>query len=152
MPKTKEKETKPKDSKPNKKNGWYELVSEKAEFQNIVRILNRYYNLNPQTNHPTPAYVFREEIVLAKLESIRIFLKKFGSFEFLVVVELSSEKGNRMDSWIHIDGVSQERVIMTEKGNLQHPVFSITCLEDLYKSHTKPVGKGFKPKVEDLIL
>jgi len=152
MPKTQEKTTKTKDKKSKKQTGWYELIAEKEEFKNIVRILNRYYNLNPSENHPSPAHTFREDIVQAKLDELRIFLKKFGSYEYLVVVEISTEKGARMDSWIHIDGVSQERIVMTEKGKLDHPVFRIISMEDLFLLHTKPVEKGFKPKVEDLIL
>ena len=152
MNKTEEKENKSKPKKTKKKTGWYELTSSKEDFQNIVRVLNRYYDLFPSANHPTPAHVFREDIVQSTVENLRVFLKKFGTYEFLIVVEISNEKGARMDSWIHIDGVSQERVTMTEKGNLEHPVFRIVCLEDLFLSHTKPVGKGFHPKVEDLVL
>lgn len=152
MNKIEEKEIKPKPKKTKKKTGWYELTSAKEDFQNIVRILNRYYNLFPAANHPTPAHKFREDIVQSVIENLRVFLKKFGTYEFLIVVEISSPQGKRMDSWIHIDGVSQERVTMTEKGNLEHPVFRIVCLEDLFLSHTKPVEKGFDPKAEDLIL
>lgn len=152
MPKTQEKTTKTKVKKSKKQTGWYELIQEKEEFKNIVRILNRYYNINPPNNHPSNAHTFREDIVQANLDDLRIFLKKFGNYEFLIVVEISSPKGVRMDSWIHIDGVSQERIVMKEKGKLDHPVFRIVSMEDLFLSHCKPVEKGFKPNVEDLIL
>ena len=67
--------------------------------------------------------------------NLRIFLKKFGVYEFLIVVEITQPtqeelslfplSTKKMDSWIHIDGVSQERVYMKEKGRLEHPVFKI---------------------------
>jgi|JI9StandDraft_2_1071091.scaffolds.fasta_scaffold40571_3 hypothetical protein len=143
-----------KEKKSRKKNNsyWFELMQEKEEFKRIVSILNRFYNLQPSAKHPTPAHVFREEIVLAEVDKLRIFLKKFGSFEFLVVVEIATELGKKMDSWIHIDGIAQERLIMKEKGKLDHPVFKITSLDDLYQKYTIELEKGFELKAEESII
>ena len=78
------------------------------------------------------------------LDKLHIYLKKFGSF--------GSEESKRMDSWIHIDGIAQERIFMKEKGKLEHPVFKITSLDDLFQSHTKEVEKGFRPAAEDALI
>ena len=74
-----------------RKDKWYEVTGEleKAEFKKIVHILNRYYDLNPSMSHPTPAHIFRQEIVASENKDLRIFLKQFGNYEFLVVVEIS---------------------------------------------------------------
>lgn len=146
--------TKTQEKKSKKKNSslWYELMGEKEEFKRIVAILNRFYNLQPSSNHPTPAHIFREEIVFAEADKLRIFLKKFGRYEFLVVVEIKTELGKKMDSWIHIDGIAQERLIMKEKGKLDHPVFKITSLNDLYQNYTEILEKGFELKPEENLI
>lgn len=149
MSNTKVKEKK---SRKRKNSYWFELMQEKEEFKKIVSILNRFYNLQSSANHPTPAHIFREEVVLADVDKLRIFLKKFGSFEFLVVVEIATELGNKMDSWIHIDGIAQERLIMKEKGKLDHPVFKIISLDDLYQNYTIELEKGFELKAEESIV
>lgn len=149
MSNTKVKEKK---SRKRKNSYWFELMQEKKEFKKIVSILNRFYNLQSSANHPTPAHIFREEVVLADVDKLRIFLKKFGSFEFLVVVEIATELGNKMDSWIHIDGIAQERLIMKEKGKLDHPVFKIISLDDLYQNYTIELEKGFELKAEESIV
>jgi hypothetical protein len=159
--------------KQKRKDNWYEVTGEidKVEFKNIVQILNRFYNLSPTKGHPTPAHIFREEIVITENKDLRIFLKQFGTYEFLIVVEISfqpKEKTNssfeketeikenlfpeqrrKMDSWIHVDGISQERILMKEKGILKHPVFNITSLQDiLLKELTIPVKNIPKPEAE----
>ena len=149
MPVTKTKEKK---RKAKSKSAWFELVERKEDFKHIVHILNRYYDLHSPVNHPSPAHLFRQDIVSCDLEELHIYLKKFGSFEFLVVVEIGSEESKRMDSWIHIDGIAQERIFMKEKGKLEHPVFKITSLDDLFQSHTKEVEKGFRPAAEDALI
>lgn len=148
MPKTKTVKNK---KRAKDKSTWFELTDKKEDFKHMVHILNRYYDLNPSTSHPSEAHLFRIEIVNSPTDNLRIFLKKFGSFEFLVVVEISSDSGKKMDSWIHIDGISQERIILTEKGKLEHPVFRIKSLDDLFQLHSKEVKKGFEPKLEDLV-
>jgi|JI10StandDraft_1071094.scaffolds.fasta_scaffold245774_1 hypothetical protein len=51
-----------------------------------------------------------------------------------------------MDSWIHVDGISQERILMKEKGILKHPVFNIISLQDiLLKELTIPVKSFIMP-------
>lgn len=143
--------TKSKKKKTTKSN-WFELIREKEEFKKIVNILNRYYNLNPSKNHPSPAHLFREEVAQTPNDKLRIFLKKFGDYEFLIVVEINSKSGNKMDSWIHIDGISQERAELKNRDIKNHPVFRIISIEDLYKRSCKEVEKGFRPKSEEAVV
>ena len=124
---------------------WKELVKMEAKvaFKNIIHVIDRYYSLN-STGALSEAQLFRKAIVATPEESFRVFLKKFGTYEFLLVVELTIEGEKKMDSWIHIDGIAQERIILKEKGVEKHPVFNITSLCDLYESFGEKVGKGFK--------
>lgn len=121
---------------------WKELVKVEAKvaFKNIVHVLNRYYDRNP-SGTPSDAVLFRKAIVATPEESFRVFLKKFGTYEFLLVVELTIEGEKKMDSWIHIDGIAQERIILKEKGIENHPVFNITSICDIYESFGESVGK-----------
>ena len=113
------------------KETWKEIKNEtdKKEFQNIVSVLNRYYALNTKS----PLNEFREKLVLEKPENLSIRLKAITENSFSVLVEMN----NVLETWVHIDGIFDERKIMTEKGNLGHPVFKIVCLTDLYKKAVK---------------
>lgn len=139
-----------KSKKTTRTNEWRELVEKKEDFKHIVHILNRYYDLCPSASHPSPAHLFREELVRTENESLRIFMKKFGRFEMLVVVEIHTEQGKKMDSWIHIDGISQEREMMAERGKTDHPVFKIVSMLDIFGRSTKKVEKGFNPTSDDI--
>ena len=118
----------PKTAKTEKET-WKEIKNEtdKKEFQAIIHILNRYYSLNGVKNE------FREKLVLSNSESFTVKLKAMAGNSFSVLVELN----NVLETWVHIDGIVEERKIQTEKGNLDHPVFKIVCLTDLYENAVK---------------
>ena len=111
------------------KETWKEIKNEtdKKEFQAIIHILNRYYALSGMKNE------FREKLVLANSESFTVKIKSLMGNSFSVLVELN----NVLETWIHLDGIVEERKTMTEKGNLEHPVFKIVCLTDLYENAVK---------------
>ena len=111
------------------KETWKEIKNEtdKKEFQAIIHILNRYYALSGVKNE------FREKLVLANSESFTVKIKSLMGNSFSVLVELD----NALETWIHLDGIVEERKTMTEKGNLEHPVFKIVCLTDLYENAVK---------------
>lgn len=111
---------------------WFLLQKNIGDFKQILRILNHFYSGIREKISETE--MFREEIIHTKEENLEIFLKKFGDYEYLVAVKIQEEENSRMDSWIHIDGVLQEREFMKEIGNLNHPVFSIPCISDLYNN------------------
>ncbi|MDZ4726008.1 MAG: hypothetical protein SH817_07615 [Leptospira sp.] len=111
---------------------WKELVERKDEFLHILRILNHYYESGAKIKNPL--YQFRKDLVELPPKSIRIFLASIGKFEYFVQASKTPDLENR-ESWVHIDGISEERMRLRELGNLDHPVFSITCLGDLYENH-----------------
>ncbi len=129
-------------SKPPKKvkvkgNSWIEISNEddKKSFQHIVHVLCRYYDLKPPASYPTDAHKFRQDIVKATAENLKVYTKKFGVYEFLVVCEVrypENEGNTVIDSWIHIDGIVQEREVCKERGTLNHPVFKIVSLSDIF--------------------
>ncbi|MCB1193465.1 MAG: hypothetical protein H7A23_17890 [Leptospiraceae bacterium] len=124
---------------------WYELVFRKEDFLHIINVLNRYYDMYPPKNHPSDSHRFREDLTKTPVNSIRIFLKKFGDYEFLISAEILESDSKRMDSWIHVDGIKQERHDLENKGVYDHPVFEIVCLTDLYEDSCVKV-KNYKKK------
>lgn len=110
---------------------WKELKKKKDEFQKILAVLNRYYHRSGE--ELTQSQLFREKVASANKENIRIFLQKFGKYEYLILVKIFEQEEWREDSWIHVDGIQEEREQLKRRGLLNHPVFSITCLTDLYK-------------------
>lgn len=116
---------------------WKELT-DKDEFKNIVDILCRYYRKN-DTSIRTRSHLFREQIVKTDNDNLKIFIRQFDLFQYLLVVELSTSEGKKIDSWIHIDDIAQEKII--HKDNPSHVVHKITGIGEL---KTKKVKKGFK--------
>lgn len=115
-----------------KEKAWREITEQKKEFQGILKVLNRFYDAVAE-GRQNDSHKFRKSLETEKAEKVRIFLKKFGRYEFLVYAEITdTETGNRSDSWIHIDGIAEEREQLRKRGNKEHPVFSISCLTDLY--------------------
>ena len=112
------------------KETWKEIKEEtdKKEFQAIIHIVNKYYALNNGVKNE-----FREKLVLSNSENFSVKLKAMAGNSFSVLVELN----NVLETWVHIDGIVEERKTMTEKGNLDHPVFKIVCLTDLYENAVK---------------
>lgn len=117
---------------------WKELT-DKDEFKNITNILCKYYNIRNNSTDKTKSQLFREQIVKTENDNLTIYIRKFGFNEYLIVVEIATSKGKEMDSWIQIDGIAQEKIIM--KDNPSHPVHKITGIGEL---KTKKVKKGFK--------
>ena len=119
-----------KTAKTVKETSWKEIKNEtdKKEFQTIIHILNRYYSLNNGAKNE-----FREKLVLSNSGSFTVKLKSMTENAFSILVELD----NVLETWIHLDGIVEERKIMTEKGNFEHPVFKIVCLTDLYENAVK---------------
>lgn len=123
---------------------WKELTSRKDEFLHILRILNHYYEMRGQTRNDL--YSFRQKLVESPPDSITIYLAKIGPYEYFVRGSLE-RNFEASESWIHIDGIAEERDKFRDLGNLEHPVFSITCLGDLFESatiHRPPRSEGKK--------
>lgn len=119
---------------------WIELMERKDEFLHILRILNHYYEMQSQTkNH---LYEFRRQLVDSPPQKIQIFLSKIGKYEYFVKASLASGSGD-FETWVHIDGIAEERDNLKVIGKIDHPVFSITCLTDLYESATQTMNMKF---------
>ncbi|WP_246047525.1 LIC_13246 family protein [Leptospira ilyithenensis] len=119
---------------------WRELTSRKEEFQHILRVLNHYYETCNIQN--TKLQKFRQALVESPIAKIRVFLSKIGDYEYYVSACIL-ESSFPTNTWIHIDGISEERSRMVLIGNLEHPVFSITSLGDLFSKNTEPVKEEF---------
>ncbi len=105
------------------------------EFQNILRILNRYYEAFSSEKTKTDTQRFREEVSYIQTSQLEFYVKKFGNYEYLVYCEIM-DKGEkvRSDTWIHIDGIGEEQDLFLRKDMLKHPVHNIICMRDLYKN------------------
>ena len=124
-------------TKKKQKKEWKELKVKKNEFQQIVSILNKFYSRNMEEPEKSESFLFREEFTKASEENIKIYFQKFGNYEFLVTAEILSEKGSKKETWIHIDGIQEEREELLRAGKQNHPIFQLTCVTDLYELSEK---------------
>jgi hypothetical protein len=97
------------------------------ELQKIVKALNRYYN--SFNKEKSVSQSFRELVEQSQPENLKIEVRKFGSYEYLINAEIL-HRGK--DSWIHMDGISQERDELRKREILNHPVFKIVSLGDIF--------------------
>ena len=110
--------------------GEWKIVSEATQikaFQRILGVLNRYYS---DFGKKSESLTFRELVEKSNTDDVEIQIKKFGGYEYLIKATV----GTLSDSWIHLDGIGEEREIHTSTNNLGHPVFSIVCLGDIYNN------------------
>ncbi|TGK86298.1 hypothetical protein EHQ23_07795 [Leptospira bourretii] len=107
---------------------WRELVTKKEEFLHILRILNHYYEMRGETK--SKQYAFRRHLADSSPESVQIFFSRLGPFEYQVACRVLPEE--QVETWIHIDGIAEERERLKQIGNTEHPVFSLVCLGDLF--------------------
>lgn len=123
----------------------------KCAFMDMLQVLNRFYEATQVTEDDSMR--FRKDLVAGSiieasgrkpkryndlfLAATSIYIRKFGAYEYLVYVAVDSEGNHRSDSWIHIDGIAEEREQLTKKGVTDHPVFTITCMSDLYEHAVK---------------
>lgn len=126
------------------KSDWMELNESKSEFQHILRVLNRYYEARDAQSLKNTSHEFRKELSEKKESEFQVFLKKFGEFEFLVHAKIGKKPLQKSDTWIHIDGIAEEREQLLKSGITDHPIFSIVGLRDLYLNHSHP------SKIKDL--
>jgi hypothetical protein len=100
-----------------------------GRFIRILNVLNRYYEL--QKDKKIDGLEFRKKIVESNCEGLNVYLKQFGEYEFIVHAKLLDEQS----SWIHIDGIAEERKQIETSSFLvshNHPIFEIDCLSDIF--------------------
>ena len=98
-----------------------------VELQKIIKVINRYYNSFNEEKSVSQS--FRELVEKTEPENLKISVRKFGIYEYVISAEIL-HRGK--DSWIHMDGISEERKLMLEKGITNHPVFKIVSLSDIF--------------------
>ena len=133
------------------KSDWCEIVSRKDAFQHIMMVLNRYYLQTEGHDKDTidPSRQFRLDLVKANTDNLKIFIKKFSNYEYLVYSELDKGEEIRTDYWVHIDGIQQERDELASNGGQEnHPVFSIYCMSDLYDNNTAPANLDIEEELK----
>ncbi|XDD53712.1 hypothetical protein AB3N62_14690 [Leptospira sp. WS4.C2] len=108
---------------------WRELMTKKEEFLHILRILNHYYEMRGETK--SKQFAFRRTLADSSPESVQIFFSRLGPFEYQVACRILP--GEQIETWIHIDGIAEERERLGQIGNTEHPVFSLVCLGDLFE-------------------
>jgi len=96
------------------------------KFQKILKVLNQYYN-TINYNKKSETQINRDRIEKENPENIILKVRKFGDHEYVVDAEI---KNVVRDTWIHFDGIAQERKLVKDKPD--HPIFQIECLEDIY--------------------
>lgn len=95
----------------------------KTEFLRILKVLNHYYEMKGERDE------FRKSLESISEDQIILEVSKLGKFEYQVT---ASVKDGESQTWIHIDGISEERERFAKFP--EHPVFSLTSMGDLFES------------------
>ncbi|MCZ8239180.1 MAG: hypothetical protein O9346_14460 [Leptospiraceae bacterium] len=130
-----------------KEEKWKELVERKSDFQHILRVLNRYYENRESSAQLGQSHFFRKRLTEESENNFKIFIKKFGNYEYLIHAEIHAAKQSmEKETWIHIDGISEEREQLEKQGITEHPLFSIIGVGDLFQESTKDSNRKDLPK------
>ncbi len=138
-----------------KETEWREIVKgSKPNFIRIVQTLNRYYSQVDQGSLEDKGFQFRKALTELPEDAFSIFLKRFGKYEYLVHAKLSPKRIKKQDNplqmkedtWIHIDGIQEERDYFKKKGIEDHPVFLIEAMTDIFESGSVASKRKDLPK------
>ncbi|TGK10899.1 LIC_13246 family protein [Leptospira stimsonii] len=108
---------------------WKKLVSRKEEFTNIVSVLNQFYVARTPYSQFSNSQKLRIQLEKEGFKNFEAFLKKLGEHDFLIYLRTEG----KYESWIHIDGIQEERDRFLNEGTKDHPVFDIVCVSDLFE-------------------
>lgn len=108
---------------------WKKLISRKDEFTNIVSVLNQFYVAKTPYSKLSNSQKLRIQLEKEGFKNFEAFLKKLGEHDFLIYLKADG----KYESWIHIDGIQEERDRFTIEGMKDHPVFEIVCISDLFE-------------------
>ncbi|WP_061209324.1 LIC_13246 family protein [Leptospira borgpetersenii] len=106
------------------------------KFKEILGIIDRFRSIAVKTeNTKESPWKFKQDLL--KSDNFRVFVQPtIDEHVFLIRCEIYGEGKTRSDEWIHVDGIQEARNVFKEAGNLSHPVFSIICLNDIFRNHT----------------
>ncbi|WP_061254493.1 LIC_13246 family protein [Leptospira interrogans] len=120
-----------------KEEGWKELSKEGVtQFKTILSAIERFRSLSirSQISQSSP-WDFKRDLLKAK--DCRIYVKATeGKHVFQIYAEIVEENEFRHENWIHVDGIQEARDVFESQGDLTHPVFTINCLNDVYRDFT----------------
>lgn len=123
-------------------------VESKYNYMQILKVLQQYYTMHLIGIQST-CFQFRNVFLKElhdQIDNCVIQLRRINQFEFLIIAILPNGDSN---SWIHIDGIQQEREDYLKKGVKSNPVFEICCLTDLWNAGI--IINPDIPKEHDLI-
>lgn len=118
---------------------WKEVDSVgKIKFNEILRVLNNFYD--SMVKNKARDFKF----LLPQAQNTKIYLQKLDDFSYLVFAEIIEPESTMRENWIHIDGIKEEQERFTSLGILDHAIFDIPCLTQIYDYHSEVVD--FKPQ------
>ncbi|WP_061243536.1 LIC_13246 family protein [Leptospira interrogans] len=110
---------------------WKEVDSAgMIKFYQILKVLNCFYDLGVKNKRRE----FKNQLL--KSSNVKIYLRKLNKYSYLVFAEISDSGSILQDDWIHIDEIQEARDRFKSIGNLDHPVFNIPCLTEVYEEHS----------------
>ncbi|MEI7011264.1 LIC_13246 family protein [Leptospira licerasiae] len=127
--------------------GWMKLQTDQLGFLGIIHSVNRFYD-SLQGSQTKELRYFRRKLVRTDFRYSKIFMKKFGDYEYLIYARIETKGKSESDSWIHIDGIKMERDEMRAKGVKDHPSYEIRCLSDIFESSCAPASKSEEDKID----
>jgi len=125
------------------------LVGEsKEQFQHIVKVLCNYYSLHSaKKEQQTKSFLFRKQVSEINLNELTVNIKRLSDFEYLITCKIKGIK--EPESWIHVDGIEQERFELMNKGVTDSPIFNVISMTDIYRKSSIPaMKKPVKDKLE----
>ncbi|PJZ28387.1 LIC_13246 family protein [Leptospira kmetyi] len=110
----------------------------KIKFNEILRVLNNFYG--SMVKNKTRDFKF----LLPKAQNTKIYLQKLDDYSYLIFAEIIEPESTMRENWIHIDGIKEEQERFTSLGILEHAIFAIPCLTEVYENNSEVVD--FDPK------
>ncbi|TGM09685.1 hypothetical protein EHQ86_00290 [Leptospira yasudae] len=122
----------------NKKHQWFQINEEGLKgFKTILRSLIAFEKI---IKKPSKSNSENWNFKIRFVNSINslVTLKKFGEYEYLVFAKNLDPGKVEYSSWIHIDGIQMERLEFERSGILNHDVFDILNMTDIYTNYCEP--------------
>ncbi|PJZ77428.1 LIC_13246 family protein [Leptospira neocaledonica] len=118
----------------NEKHEWLQINEEGLTiFKDILSSLIAFHEmLHGKIQSSEENWIFKLRVV--ESDSPVIAIKRFGDYEYLVFAKIK----DKYNSWIHIDGIQMERLELERTGVLNHDVFNILNMTDIYTKHCDP--------------
>lgn len=117
----------------------------KEEFITILTTICRYKKINKSQTTSKDQFYFR--LIKKPIDRYEIAIEKIAEYDFIVRVFLKT----KIESWIHIDGILEERNDLRKKRVTDHPVFQINCLYDIVLNNTHKSLEELPKNYKELI-